>query len=339
LRDYFKNGNAIPSIAPPTFAFKLVRKILEEYSKYIITITIRNAKHLASKNSNIKIWEGIAKFYEEKGFKVIIIPDIESISHENNLDKLSYMCASNQAIRSAVYDAAFINLGVNNGAIAPMMFNANSRFLLTKTYTEGTNTNKQFFKDVTGITSRSGLWTKVPWHQLIFSSEENPDEIICRADDLFDKATQISNIVSEISNNSVFLDPWAKLDGTILINNNFNINDYTDSNSPVEKLLLNFVKDSSFFGSVKSLIVRSLSCFLKNNYTDALILAKQAILLDGRYVDPYLVCCLIYKNEGNELLANQYMKSSWKLSPIFFTLSNDQWYLNVNDNIKDILMQ
>jgi hypothetical protein len=293
---------------------------------------------LSTKNSDIKEWKKVADYYENNGFKVIIIPDIESGNDVDNLDILAQMCIGNLAIRCAVYDAAFINLGVNNGAIAPMLFNANSRMLLAKVYTEGTNANKKHFTDVTGITPTSGPWTKVPWHQFIFSSEENSDEIIYRAEDLFDKTVQISDIVSGLSNNSILLDPSKKLDGTILVNNNFNFDDYIFNNSPIEKIILNFVNDKNFFGSVKSLIVRAISCYFKKNYSAALSFAKQAILLDGRYVDPYLVCSLVYMNQGNELLAKQYLKSSSDLFPIFFIFSDNSWNLKIDNDIKDILM-
>jgi len=340
IRDFFINANVIPSIAPPPFAFKLVRNIIKNYShRGIVTITIRNAKHLPTKNSNLKEWKKVADYYDNNGFKVIIIPDIESANDEDKSDILAQVCVGNQAIRCAVYDAAFINLGVNNGAIAPMFYNANSRMLLAKVYTEGTNANKKHFTDVTGITPQSGPWTKVPWHQLIFSTEENSDEIINRAEDLFDKTLKISDVVSRLSNNSIFLDPWEKLDGTILVNNNFNLDSYSNNSSPIERLISNCVNDNSYFGSVKSLIVRALSTYLKKDFSAALGFAKQAILLDGRYADPYLICCLIYINRGNELLANQYLKSSSDLFPIFFILSENRWNLAVDNKIKDILMQ
>ena len=334
LRDYFLSGNAIPSIAPPAFAFKLMKKYLINYIDKFITITIRNAMHLTGKNSNTNIWQTVAKFFENYGYKVIIIPDIESIDSLPNIDPLGHMCASNQSLRSALYDSAVLNLGVNNGAIAPLMFNANARMLLSKLYTDGTNTNKQFFTEITGISPLTGSWCKVPWHQFIFSEMEDADEIIDRSFKLINDVIEINEFVSKIPNNQILLDPWKKLDGTI-----FPIADLGKRDFKLENFISTLKNDSFGFSNPKSLIIRALSAYLKNNYEDALQFSKQTILLDGRYADPFLICAIIYKKENKEHVSNKYLQSTVNLFPIFFEFKDDEWFLKISDSIKDILLK
>jgi len=335
LRDYFLSGNVIPSIAPPAFAFKLIKKYLINYIDKFITITIRNAMHLTGKNSNTNVWHSVAQYFENCGYKVIIIPDIESIDgSEPNIDPLGYMCVSNQSLRSALYDSAVLNLGVNNGALAPLMFNANARMLLSKLYSEGTNTNKQFFTEVTGISPSTGSWCRVPWHQFIFSEIEDADEIIDRSFKLINDAIEINEFVSKIPNNQILLDPWKKLDGTI-----FPIADLGKKDFKLENFISTLKNDSFGFSNPKSLIIRGLTAYLKNNYTDALQFSKQAILLDGRYADPYLICAIIYKKEKKELASNKYLQSTTNLFPIFFEFRDDEWFLKISDSIKDILLK
>ena len=49
------------------------------------------------------------------------------------------------------------------------------------------------------------------------------------------------------------------------------------------------MKDDRLFGNVKSLIIKSISNLLRNKKNESLFFAKQALLLDGRYADPYII--------------------------------------------------
>jgi len=153
LRDIFASQGFVPSIRIPVAAHDLVKKIKKKDN--LVTITIRNANHLQTKNSNIEEWAKVGAFYKKNGFKVIIINDIENINEFENFDVFSVAAVSNQTYRAAIYDAAVLNMGVNNGSIAPLMFNANARMLLAKLHTEGTNTAATYFSNISGITEKN----------------------------------------------------------------------------------------------------------------------------------------------------------------------------------------
>lgn len=214
LRDYFLSGLAVPSISPPVFAFKTIRNLKK--NNKLITITIRNAKHLTSKNSDLQSWKKVADYYRNLDFNVIFIPDIESIELIDEQEIFSMLSVANQSYRTALYDAADLNIGVNNGAIAPLFFNANARMLLAKVYTEHTNTSESVFTKLTGITSKNEGWVRVPWHQFIFNSNENFDEIIFNANEIQNSITNIESLLNQEGEiHPLFLDTWGKLDGTI----------------------------------------------------------------------------------------------------------------------------
>lgn len=339
LRDYFLNGSAVPSISPPVFAFKTIKNLKK--NNKLITITIRNAKHLTSKNSDLKSWLKVAEYYKKLDFNVIFIPDIENIQNIEVVEDqeiFSMLSVANQSYRTALYDAADLNIGVNNGAIAPLMFNANARMLLAKVYTEQTNTSESVFSQLTGITSKNEGWVRVPWHQYILNSNENADEIISNTNDIQNSITNIEGLLTQKGEiHPIFLDPWGKLDGTIysiisdILFRQDNITNLLDF------LILLLIKDGRLFGNVKSLIIKSISNLLQNKKNESLFFAKQALLLDGRYADPYIIIAIIYSSSMSRNLADKIISSTNSLNSIFFRNEANNWQLEISDNIKQIL--
>jgi hypothetical protein len=337
LRDYFLNGTAVPSISPPVFAFKIIKKLKK--NNKLITITIRNAKHLTLRNSDLQSWRKVAEYYKNLDFNVIFIPDIENIESIDDQEIFSMLSVANQSYRTALYDAADLNIGVNNGAIAPLMFNANARMLLAKMFTEQTNASKSAFSKLTGITSKNEGWVRVPWHQYILNSDENADEIILNANEIQNSITNIERLLTQNGSiHPLFLDPWGKLDGTIysLIHDILLKQDNTMN--LLESLILLLLKDDRLFGNVKSLIIKSISNLIQNKKNESLFFAKQALLLDGRYADPYIIISIIYSSSMSRQLAGKIISSTNTLNSIFFRNETTNWQLEISDNIKQILI-
>lgn len=337
LRDFYLSGPAIPSISPPTFAFKFVRNLIDKQK--LITITLRNARHLIQKNSNLNVWAKISNYFRELGFTVMLIPDIEGLDESMEVDMNSLLAVANPSYRSAFYDAATLNLCVSNGAIAPLYFNSNARMLLAKVYTDGTNTSKESFTRLSGITDKTGPWTRVPWHQFIFNENENEAEIIDRGVMLMNQVAEIEGDISLDGNiHPLFLDPWGKLDGTVYTIFNDSSSVKKGHATSAEDLVLLLLRDVRFFGAAKALIVRSLAAALKGRHEESLRFAKQAILLDGRYIDPYLIIAHIFSSKKlNSQFSNKYLQSCDSLHPIFFHNIGNGWDLNITKSIHDAL--
>jgi len=289
----------------------------------------------------LKSWLKVAEYYKKLDFNVIFIPDIENIQNIEVVEDqeiFSMLSVANQSYRTALYDAADLNIGVNNGAIAPLMFNANARMLLAKVYTEQTNTSESVFSQLTGITSKNEGWVRVPWHQYILNSNENADEIISNTNDIQNSITNIEGLLTQKGEiHPIFLDPWGKLDGTIysiisdILFRQDNITNLLDF------LILLLIKDGRLFGNVKSLIIKSISNLLQNKKNESLFFAKQALLLDGRYADPYIIIAIIYSSSMSRNLADKIISSTNSLNSIFFRNEANNWQLEISDNIKQIL--
>lgn len=340
LRDYFLAGFPVPSITTPVFAYKTIKNILK--NRRIITITIRNAKHLTEKNSNIETWKRVKKHFTDQGYDVINIEDLETLNGTNNVDQnsiFSHLSIANQSYRSAVYDAAVLNLGVNNGAIAPLMFNANARMLIAKTYTGKTNTSQEIFSELTGITKYGDSWSRVPWHKFILNNNEDSNEIIQYSSSLITETTQIENKLKiDGKLHPLLTDPLGKLDGSIFPKYKDWIANADFSLELFKKLIIVLLKEEEMFGSVKSLIIRSISLLMQKKNDLSLQLAKQAMLIDGRYADSYIISAIINSGKTNSQYTDKIIASTIGLEAIFFGLDNNNiWRLNVSDEIANIL--
>ena len=98
------------------------------------------------------------------------------------------------------------------------------------------------------------------------------------------------------------------------------------------------MKDDRLFGNVKSLIIKSISNLLRNKKNESLFFAKQALLLDGRYADPYIILAIIYSSSMSRDIANKIISSTNSLNSIFFCNVTNSWQLEISDNIKQYLI-
>ena len=98
------------------------------------------------------------------------------------------------------------------------------------------------------------------------------------------------------------------------------------------------MKDDRLFGNVKSLIIKSISNLIQNKKNESLFFAKQALLLDGRYADPYIIISIIYSSSMSRHLAGKIISSTNTLNSIFFRNETTNWKLEISDNIKQILI-
>jgi len=104
--------------------------------KYV-TITLRQAPYHDWRNSNLETWLAVAKYFEEYNYKVIIIPDTNGCAITNR--KLCWEGAFDIDIRFALYQGAFLNLGVANGPTT-MFVVQGAPFLMFVPYLEDSNT-------------------------------------------------------------------------------------------------------------------------------------------------------------------------------------------------------
>ncbi|MEX2615904.1 MAG: hypothetical protein WD767_07395 [Alphaproteobacteria bacterium] len=109
-------------------------------ARKLIVITLRNYRYMAERNSNIDAWARFAGTLDATEFAVVFVPDTETAMDPVPTALSGYHVAAaaawNVGIRMALYEAAYLNLMVNNGPHGLCMFNERCRYIMFKILTE-----------------------------------------------------------------------------------------------------------------------------------------------------------------------------------------------------------
>lgn len=99
-----------------------------KYPGRFVAITLRNAKHWPSRNSNMDAWLRVSRYLERHGLTAVFIPDEDGAAP----DGAYHVCPEaffDLDVRAALYEQAELCLGVSNGPTV-LMAVLNSRFLI-----------------------------------------------------------------------------------------------------------------------------------------------------------------------------------------------------------------
>lgn len=104
--------------------------------KKIIVITLRHYAYTPERNSNIKAWAQFANELDHEEFFVVFVPDTEQalgeIPLELNAFQFFYPACWNLNLRAALYETAYLNLGVNTGPMALCWLNSQCCYITFK---------------------------------------------------------------------------------------------------------------------------------------------------------------------------------------------------------------
>lgn len=101
-----------------------------------IVVTLRNYTYTPERNSNVQAWIRFANGLDKQKYFVVFIADTEQALHPVS-DELRELTFFNEAcwnlnLRMAIYELAYLNLGVNTGPMALCWFNAACRYITFK---------------------------------------------------------------------------------------------------------------------------------------------------------------------------------------------------------------
>ncbi len=88
------------------------------FGSKLVTITIRDSRIKPERNSQVEEWVKAADWLRLEGFDVVFIPDTDKADELFGSHQRSRKAALDVQYRLALYDAAALNLGVNNGPLA-----------------------------------------------------------------------------------------------------------------------------------------------------------------------------------------------------------------------------
>lgn len=105
-------------------------------NKKVIVITLRQYGYTPERNSNIEAWGEFARKLDDDEFFIVFVPDVEQALNNETGDlpefHFFYPACWNLSLRAALYELAYLNLGVNTGPMALCWLNPRCRYITFK---------------------------------------------------------------------------------------------------------------------------------------------------------------------------------------------------------------
>lgn len=107
----------------------------------VVTITLRGYRYMPARNSNLTAWSTFARRLTSEGYWPVVIPDTDQVigGLPAELEGLTVAteAAINVRLRMALYERAWLNLGVNGGPMGLCWLNERTRYITFKILTQG----------------------------------------------------------------------------------------------------------------------------------------------------------------------------------------------------------
>lgn len=133
-----RSGQSILRLKAPDVAKKIAGDYLERLklgTRKLVVITLRVSKVQPKRNSDIDAWQRFARELESDKYLVVVIPDFDDPWpcdwQADNIHVFPEACF-NTALRMGIYEAADLNMGVNNGPMHLCAFGSECRYVMIK---------------------------------------------------------------------------------------------------------------------------------------------------------------------------------------------------------------
>jgi hypothetical protein len=146
----------------------------------VVTITLRAYRYMPARNSNLAAWAGFARGLDPERYFPVIVPDteqaIEGLPAE--LEGLTTMpeAAWNLPIRMALYQRAWLNMGVNNGPMGLCWLNDRTRYVTVKMATPGVPQTALDYMRSLGFEAGQSMPFATPYQEMVWQ-DDTPDVI------------------------------------------------------------------------------------------------------------------------------------------------------------------
>jgi hypothetical protein len=108
-------------------------------SRRVITITLRRYDYMPARNSNIQAWCAFARRLDLHRYLPVFVPDFYDLGNEPPAEIKAFVmfpeAARSITMRMALYQSAYLNLGVNNGPMGLAWLNERARYATLKMIT------------------------------------------------------------------------------------------------------------------------------------------------------------------------------------------------------------
>lgn len=175
----------IPSLRASTQSLRNIDRwaVAHAGGRRIVAITVRNYGYMPARNSNMQAWTAFARGLDPARFMPVLVPDLEQTlnGQTRDLQGLTVLgeAAWNLGLRMALYERAYISMGVNTGPMGLCWLNARTRYATLKMAPAGVpQTSDAFFRKL-GFEPGASLPFASPVQELVW--EDDTAEPIQRA--------------------------------------------------------------------------------------------------------------------------------------------------------------
>jgi hypothetical protein len=167
----------IAVLRSPVHARRLVEHWLAPRlgGRRLVTITLRDYAFTPARNSDTAAWAGFAGRLPPDRYLPVLVPDTERALDPLPPGLRALECfreaSWNVPIRLALYERAFLNLGVNNGPILMGMFSASARLLVFKMITPSVPQTTEAFMARLGFEIGAQLPFAGPFQRLVWEDD------------------------------------------------------------------------------------------------------------------------------------------------------------------------
>jgi hypothetical protein len=142
----------------------------------LVTITLRSYKYAPARNSNISAWTTFARSLDPARFSVVFVPDtaqcIGGLPAELGDFTICAEAAMVVGLRMALYQRAYLNLGVNTGPMGLCWLNDQTRYITFKILTDAVPNTTAEYMEFLGFEPGKSLPFATPWQQWVWAEDE-----------------------------------------------------------------------------------------------------------------------------------------------------------------------
>jgi hypothetical protein len=144
----------------------------------VVSITLRSYGYVPDRNSNIAAWAAFARGLPGSRFSVVIVPDSEQCftGVPAELDGLPIFSEAALALglRMALYERAYLNLGVNNGPMGLCWLNERTRYLTFKILNDRVLQTTAEYMEFLGFATGRSLPFATEWQRWVWAEDDLP---------------------------------------------------------------------------------------------------------------------------------------------------------------------
>jgi hypothetical protein len=142
----------------------------------VVTITLRGYDYVPTRNSNIPAWTEFARRLDPERFSVVFVPDTAQCFSRAPAELQNFLVFREAAValglRMALYERAYLNLGVNNGPMGLCWLNDQTRYITFKMLSDVAPQTTPEYMQFLGFEIGKSLPFATPWQQWVWAEDE-----------------------------------------------------------------------------------------------------------------------------------------------------------------------